>query len=91
MHLQYKAFSVCFYLNMGVICWYRHKLGQAFAEPHGNISLHVDSKGLETFLQATDCEVTQAAHILPEVYTAHLGKSQTAYRDEAWSGEQPYY
>jgi len=75
---------------MRMVHWYRHKLGQAFAEPHGNISLHVDGKGLETFLQATDCEVTQAAHILAKVDTAHLGHPQTAYRYEPCSGEQTY-
>lgn len=71
---------------MRVVCWHRHKLGQALAEPHGNISLHVDGERLKTFLQTTNCEVTQAAHILPKVDTAHLGQSQTAYRDETWSG-----
>lgn len=70
---------------MCMVCRDRYKLGQAFAEPHGDISLHVDSEWFKPFLQAADCEVTQTAHILPKVDTTHLRLSKTAHRDEAWT------
>lgn len=38
------------YLNVRMISWDRNKLGKALAEPHGNVSFHVDSKGFKPFL-----------------------------------------
>lgn len=49
---------------MIVVGGYRHKLRQTFAEPHGGVSFHVDSKRFKPFLQATDGKVAQAADIL---------------------------
>lgn len=64
--------------------WHRDKLGKALAEPHGNVSFHVDSKWFKAFLQATDGEVAKAADVLTEVDPAHLRQAQTAHRYEAW-------
>lgn len=58
------------------------ELRQSFADPHGQVSVHVDGEGFVALLQATDGEVLQRAHVLPEVHPAHLTNSQTADRDE---------
>lgn len=60
------------------------ELGKALAEPHGNVSFHVDSKGLKSLLQATDGKVTKTADVLTQVDPADLGQAQTAHRYEAW-------
>lgn len=70
------------YLNMIVVSGYRHKLGQTFTEPHGNVSLHVDGKRFESFLEATDGKVAQAADVLTKIYPADLRQAERTYRDE---------
>lgn len=67
---------------MVVISGYRHKLGQAFTEPHGDVSFHVDGKGFKALLQATDGEVAQAADILTEIDPSYLRQAQSAHWDE---------
>lgn len=57
---------------------------QAFAEPHGDLSVHVDSEGFEALLQATRGVVLKAAGVLPQVHTANLRLGQTTHWDEAW-------
>lgn len=52
------------HLDVRVIGRRGDELREAFAEPHGNVSFHVDGKGLESLLQPTDGEVTKAADIL---------------------------
>lgn len=81
-----------FYLNMGMVCRDRDELGQALAEPHGDVSFHVDSKGLKSLLQATDGEVTQTADVLAQVDPANLRQAQTANWNKAWGtvGIQTY-
>lgn len=59
------------------------ELRQALAEPHGDVPLHVDSKGLEALLQATDGEVAEAADVLSQIEAPNLGQAQTADWDEA--------
>lgn len=58
-------------------------LGKAFAEPHSNVSFHVDSKGFESLLQPTDRKKTKTADVLTQVEPADLGQAQTAHRYEA--------
>ncbi len=58
------------------------ELRQAFADPHGQIAVHVDGEGFVALLQAADGEVLQSAHVLPKVHPAHLTHAQTADRDE---------
>lgn len=60
----------------------RVKLGQAFAEPHGNVSLHVDGKGLKAFLKAADGKEAQAADILAKINPSNLGQAQCTHWDE---------
>lgn len=70
------------YLNMIVIAGYRHKLGQTFTEPHGNVSLHIDGKRFKSFLQATDGKVAQAADVLTKVNPPDLRQAQGAHWDK---------
>lgn len=68
------------YLNVGMISRHWDELRQALAEPHGDISFHVDSKGFKALLQATDGKVTETADILAYVDPANLGQAKTAHR-----------
>lgn len=76
------------YLNMTVISGYRHKLRQTFTKPHGNVSLHIDSKRFKSFLQATDGKVAQAADILTEINPPNLRQPQGTYWDKTWGVQQ---
>lgn len=57
---------------MIVISGYRHKLRETFAEPHGCVSFHIDSKRFKPLLQATDGKVAQAADILTQINPTNL-------------------
>lgn len=74
---------VILYLNMHVILRYIEKSGQTLAEPHGDISVHVDSEGLKAFLETTHGVVFKSAGILAQVHTANLRHAYTAHRDES--------
>lgn len=54
------------------------KRRKAFAEPHGDLTVHVDSEGFESLLQATHCVVFKGAGVFTEVHPPDLRKSQTA-------------
>lgn len=69
---------------MHVVLGYVEKGGQALAEPHGDLSVHVDSKGLKAFLETTHGVVLKSAGVLAQVHTADLRHPQTAHRDETW-------
>lgn len=71
------------YLHVRMINRCSDKLGKALAEPHGNVSFHVNSKGFKSLLQATDGKVTKTADILTQIDPADLGQAQTAHRYEA--------
>lgn len=66
-----------------MVGWDGDELRQSFADPHGRISVHVDGKGFIALLQATDGEVLQRAHVLPEIHPADLRDAQTADGNEA--------
>lgn len=74
------------YLNMCMVFRYVLKGRQALAEPHGDISFHVDSEGLKTFLEATHGIVLKSTGVLAQVHASYLGHAQTTHRDEAWGG-----
>ncbi len=63
--------------------------GQAFAEPHGHLTVHVDGEGLEALLQAAHGVELKRAGVLPQIHTAHLRQTQTTDRDETWRTERP--
>lgn len=65
------------------VAWrYRDELRKPLAEPHGDVSVHVDSKRLVALLQATDGEELQRAHVFSKVHPAYLTYAQTAYWDK---------
>lgn len=70
---------------MRVVCRCINELWKALAEPHGNISFHVNGKWFKSLLQATDGKVTKTADILAQIDSADLGQTQTAHRYEAYS------
>lgn len=67
-----------------MICRSSDKLGKAFTEPHCNVSLHVDSKWFESFLQATDSKVTKTTDILTQVDSTNLRQPQAAHGYETY-------
>lgn len=67
---------------MHVVLRYVDKGGEALAEPHGDLSVHVDGKRLKTFLQTTHGVVLEGAGILAQIHTSDLRHAQTAHRDE---------
>lgn len=71
---------------MHVVLWYDEKGGEALAEPHGDLSVHVDSEGLKAFLETTHGVVLKGAGVLAQVHTSDLRHTQTAHRDETWRG-----
>lgn len=71
-------------LDVRVVSRNRNELRQAFAEPHGDVSLHVYGEGLEAFLQTADSKIPQAADVLAQVDPTHLREAQTTYRDKTW-------
>lgn len=60
------------------------KGGEALAEPHGDVPVHVDGEGFKAFLQAIHCVVLKGTGILAQVHATDLGQTQTAHRDETW-------
>lgn len=63
---------------MTMIFWDIDKGWEALAKPHGDLSVHVDSKGLKSFLQATHSVIFEGIGILAQVHTSNLRKSQAA-------------
>lgn len=63
---------------MRVILWHIDKRWQALAEPHGNVSVHVDSKRLKALLEAAHGIKLEGTGIRPEIHAADLRQSQRA-------------
>lgn len=68
--------------NVVVVLWHVDKSGQALAEPHGDLSVHVDSKRFEALLKATHGVVLEGAGIFAQVHATHLSQTKAADRDE---------
>lgn len=66
-----------------MILRYVDKRREALAEPHCNISVHVDSKRLKALLEATHGIKLEGTGIHPEIHAADLRQSQTANGHEA--------
>lgn len=60
--------KILLYLNMHVVLGYIDKGGQALAEPHGDLSVHVYSEGLEALLETTHGVILKSAGILAQVH-----------------------
>lgn len=67
---------------MHVLLRYVDKGGEALAEPHGDLSVHVDGEGLKALLETTHGVVLKSAGVLAQVHTSNLRHSQTAHRNE---------
>lgn len=72
------------HLDMHVVLGYVDKGGKALAEPHGDLSVHVDTEGLKPFLETTHGVVLESAGVLAQVYMSNLSHTQTAHGDETW-------
>lgn len=67
------AVSVCFpYCYVVVILWHIDKCRQTLAEPHGDLPVHVHSKGFKAFLKATRGVVLESVSIFAKVHATHL-------------------
>ncbi len=60
----------------------RHKLRQPLADPHGDVTVHVDSKWFIALLQAADGEILQSADVFTKVHPPYLTHTQTANWDK---------
>ena len=69
---------------MQVVLGYFDKSGQALAEPHGDLSVHVYTEGLEAFLETTHGVVLKSAGVLAQVHASNLRQAQATHRDETW-------
>lgn len=70
------------YLDMIVVGGHGDKLGQTFAEPHGDVSLHVDGERFKSFLQPTNGKISQAADVLAQIDPSDLRQAEGTHRDE---------
>lgn len=77
-----------FYLNVHVVLGHIEKGGQALAEPHGDVSVHVDCKRLKTFLETTHGVILKSTGVLAQVHMADLRHAETAHGDETWGEGQ---
>lgn len=68
---------------MFMVHWHIDKCRKAFAEPHRNLSVHVDSKRLKALLKATHGVILKGASIFSQVHMANLGLPKAANWDEA--------
>lgn len=66
-----------------MVHWHIDECRKAFAEPHSDLSVHVDSERLKTLLKATHGVVLEGAGIFAQVHTANLREPKTANWDEA--------
>lgn len=71
------------YLNVLMVFWHVDKRRKAFAEPHSDLSVHVDSKRLKALLKATCGVVLKGAGVFAQVHMANLGETKTANGNEA--------
>lgn len=71
------------YLYLWMILGHVDKCWEAFAEPHGHIAIHVDSKRLKALLEAAHGIKLEGAGIHPEVHAADLRQPQRADGHEA--------
>lgn len=90
MYITVSILSLTFwsYHYVVVVLWHIDKGGEAFAEPHGDLTVHVDSEGFEALLQATHGVVLKGTGVLPQVHTTHLGQAQTTHWDKTWGTER---
>lgn len=85
---QFRAFyqqifhCICSYCDVVVVLRHIDKSRQTLAEPHGDLSVHVDSKGFKSFLKAAHGVVLEGASIFPQIHTTHLSQTETTHRNK---------
>lgn len=62
------------YLYVRMILWHVDKCREVLAEPHGNVSVHVDSKRLKALLEAAHGVKLEGTGICPKIHAANLRK-----------------
>lgn len=80
--------GLCSYCNVVVVFWHVDKSRQTLAEPHRDLSVHVDSKGFKSLLKATCCVVLEGASIFPQVHATHLSQTETTNWNKSWQTAQ---
>lgn len=74
----------CSYSDVVVIFWHIEEGREALTEPHGDFTVHVNSKGFKSFLKATHCVIFESAGIFSQIHTPHLRQAKTADGNETW-------
>lgn len=54
------------------------KSGQTLAEPHGDLPVHVDGEGFETFLESAHGVVLEGAGIFAQIHASYLCQAKAA-------------
>lgn len=69
-----------FFAHRDMVVVLRHvdKCRQALAEPHGDLSVHVDGEGFEALLKAAHGVVLEGAGVFAQVHATHLRKAKAA-------------
>lgn len=62
---------------MAVVLRHVDKSRQSLAEPHGDLTVHVDGKGFKAFLKAAHGVVLEGASIFAQVHATHLSQTET--------------
>lgn len=66
------------YLYLGMILWHVDEGWEALAEPHRDVSVHVDGKRLKALLEAAHRVKPEGAGVHPEIHAADLRQPQRA-------------
>lgn len=66
-----------------MILWHIDKRWEALAEPHCNISVHVDSERLKALLETTHGVKLEGTSICPKIHAANLRQPQGADRHKS--------
>lgn len=74
----------CSYCDVVVVLRHVDESRQALAKPHGDLSVHVDSKGFKSFLKATHGVVLERASVFPQIHATHLRQAETTDWNKPW-------
>lgn len=64
--------------DMVVVLRHVDKRRQALAEPHSDLSVHVDGEGFEALLKAAHGVVLEGAGVFAQVHATHLRQAKAA-------------
>lgn len=63
---------------MVVVLGHVDKSGQPLAEPHGDLPVHVDGEGFETFLKPAHGVILEGAGIFAQIHASYLRQAKAA-------------